>query len=165
MKYSEAKPKIKSGDLLAWSHKKWGSWYDFQIQMVRAFTQSDYCHVGIAWCIAGRTFVIEAVGSGVRIFPLSHAESFYWVPLPVEWSEKVEEFALSTIGEPYSKIECFKAFFGMELEETKERTWECAELAMAILGQAGCKLNVSPTPSKVVQAALEKGNSLCFVEV
>ena len=53
MKYINFRENIVSGDLLAWTHHGWNSWYNFQIQMVRAFTQSEYSHVGIAWCTGG----------------------------------------------------------------------------------------------------------------
>lgn len=35
MKYKEIRPLIKSGDILAWSHRGWKSWYDIKIQFVR----------------------------------------------------------------------------------------------------------------------------------
>ena len=70
-KYSEYRDQIKSGDLLAWSHRGFRSWHDFKVQAVRLFTQSEYSHVGIAWVVGGRVFVIEAVEPRVRIFPLS----------------------------------------------------------------------------------------------
>jgi hypothetical protein len=63
MKYEAAREKVKSGDLLAWSHRGWRSWYDIQIQLVRFFTQSEYSHVGIAWVVGGRVH-IPAIKAG-----------------------------------------------------------------------------------------------------
>jgi len=60
MKYSEVRDTIKSGDLLAWSHRGWRTWYDIKIQAVRFFTQSEFSHVGVAWAVGGRVFVLEA---------------------------------------------------------------------------------------------------------
>src|SRR3990167_457790 len=98
MKYAEVREHLKSGDLLAWSHRGWGSWYDFQIQMVRMFTRSEYCHVGIAWVVSERVFVLEAVSTGVRIFPLSRELPFYWVPLRSAWEDEVDAWALKQVG-------------------------------------------------------------------
>ena len=115
MKYLDFRENIVSGDLLAWSHHSWNSWYNFQVQMVRAFTQSEYSHVGIAWCTGGRVFVIEAVVPYVRIYPLSKCENFYYIRINKELSNKAEEFALSQIGEPYSKRMAIQSFFKMTI--------------------------------------------------
>ena len=103
MKYTDAREHLKSGDLLAWSHDRWRSWYDIKIQLVRMFTRSEYCHVGVCWCVGGRVFVLEAVSDGVRIFPLSRLLPFYWVPLSAAWEDEVEAWALRQVGERYSQ--------------------------------------------------------------
>lgn len=163
MNYEAARQSIKSGDLLAWSHRGWGSWYDFQVQMVRVFTRSEYCHVGIAWVIAGRVFVLESVQKGIRLFPLSRLLPFYWLPLPVLWTAEVEEFALSKLGAPYSKFQAVLAGVG-ELKAEDDNIWQCAEYAQAILRRLDCKLETQPTPSSLVQEAMRKGASITWVE-
>src|SRR3990167_7202548 len=137
MKYAEVRNRIRSGDLLAWTHRGWNSFYDFQVQMVRAFTQSEYSHVGIAWVIGGRVMVIEAVSSGVRIFPLSRLLPCYWVSLKLDWTEWVEETALAIVGRPYdSKLRMVLAFLGIVKQGGEERL-QCAEFVKLILTCAG----------------------------
>ncbi len=157
MKYATARSLIRSGDLLGWTHRGWGTFYDLQIQLVRTATQSEYSHVGIAWVFGGRVFVIEAVGAGVRIFPLSRAATFDLVRLGVEWTETGEEYAMAQIGCPYSKWECLKAYFG-PLEENG--LWECAKLVIAIHKRLGVDLGVISTPSDVMRAALRRDGAV-----
>jgi hypothetical protein len=157
MKYEAAREKIKSGDLLAWSHRGWRSWYDIQIQLVRFFTQSEYSHVGIAWVVCGRVLVIEAVTPKVRIYPLSKLGDFYWVPYSEPWTVDDEEIALSYVGTEYSKLEALAAFFGASWEPTG---MQCAKL-VATLRSKG-KFNV--TPSHIVETELHHGGALYKVE-
>ena len=162
MKYADFRENIVSGDLLAWTHKGWNSWYNFQIQMVRAFTQSEYSHVGIAWATGRRVFVLEAVVPFVRIYPLSMCENFYYIGMHKELSEEAEEFALSQIGELYSKIMCFKAFFGMITKGDSGR-WQCAKYANEVLRANGIDYGNNFTPTSLVQAALEDGKDLMYL--
>lgn len=160
MKYNEVRPLIKSGDLLAWSHRGWRSWRDIKIQLIKFFTQSEYSHVGTAWVIAERVFVIEAVIPLVRIYPLSKLGNFYHIPLSNAWNAQTEEVALSKVGYPYSQKEALLAFFKINGSES---TFECAELASKIAETANVNLGKKYTPTAVVQAALELGSRLCFV--
>jgi hypothetical protein len=152
MIYSKAREQIRSGDILAWTHRSWKTWYDFKIQMVRLFTQSEYSHVATAWVIGDRVFVIEAVTPLVRIFPLSKLGSFYWIPTNCKWSDTAEEFALDKVGQGYSQLQAIQAFFG---KVTNDDKWECAELASRIAEIDGIDLGKLYTPSAVVNKALE----------
>ncbi len=153
-KYNQVRSEIRSGDLLAWSHLGWRSWYDFKIQIVRFFTRSEYCHVGIAWVVGGRVFVLEAVQPKVRIFPLSKLKPFYWLPLKTEWSKASEEFALARVGEKYSELQAVKAFFDA-LKPGEDAEWQCAEYVNAVLRQEGIDLADKATPSNIVLAIQE----------
>ncbi len=157
MNYLDARKQIKSGHLLAWSHKAWASLYDFQVQMVRVFTQSEYCHVGVSYVIADRTFVIEAVGTGVRMYPASNLLPFYWFPLATNWNETAEKFALSQVGKPYSKNQAVLAQLDM-LDKGTDGLWQCAELTQQILALCGVDLTkCKSTPSAVVEEAQKLG--------
>lgn len=162
MKYSDARPLIRSGDLLAWSHRApwYRSWHDFKIAMVRMFTMSEYSHVGTAWVVGGRVFVIEAVMPLVRIYPLSKLGEFYWMQLEAEWSEATLEYALSKVGEPYSQLQAMQAFFHLP---SADALWECAELARAIAAHDGIDLGNKATPTAVVYAALINGAKAALV--
>lgn len=160
MNYSDIRLKIKSGDLLAWSHRSWKSWNDIKIQIIRFFTQSEYSHVGIAWVIGGRVFVLEAVIPLIRIYPLSKSGEFYHIPLNCDWTDTVEEFALSHVGEEYSTLEAIKAFFGKVSHDSK---WECAEYVIDVLKEAGINLGDKATPTAVVREGQLTGGSCTLV--
>lgn len=156
MKYAQIRSRIKSGDLLAWQGK------GFESRLVRALTGSSYSHVGVAWKIAGRLFVLEAALSGVRIFPLSSKGSFYWISLEgLDWSDSAEAAAMSPMGEQYSRLEAVAGYFGQTF---LAKSWQCAEYALTIYASMGYPVeSVEATPEKVV-ACLQQFGSLNFVE-
>lgn len=160
MNYKEIRPTIKSGDVLAWSHTKLRSWYDFKIWMVRLFTQSEYVHVGTAWVIGERVFVIEAVMPLVRIYPLSKLGDFYHLPLGVRWSPETEALALSYIGHRYSQVQAVRAPFG---KPPKDNLWQCAELTATISKSDDVNLGELYTPSAIVLAIQRLGVPTTYV--
>lgn len=161
--YDEIRPQIKSGDLLAWSHRTpwYKSWHDFKISIVRMFTKSEYSHVATAWVVGSRVLAIEAVIPVVRIFPLSRLGDFYLIPLKAPWSDKALNMALSKIGEPYSQLQAIQAFFELPKEDG---FWECAELVRSIALCDGIDLGDKATPSEIVRSAMKYGNSVILVE-
>ena len=161
MKYQDIREHIKSGDVLAWSHRSWKTWKDIKIQLVRFFTQSEYAHVGTAWVVGERVFVIEAVVPLVRIYPLSKLGEFYWLPMDAPWREYTEVIALEKIGFPYSEVEAVKAFLSLPLDDS---VWECAELTAESAKADGIDLGKKYTPTAIVQAALKLGKRLHFIE-
>jgi len=163
MKYAAARQRLRSGDLLAWSHRGWGSWYDLQVQAVRIFSRSEYCHVGIAWVVGGRVFVLEAVGAGVRIMPLSRQMPCYWLPLGLDWPATAEEFALLHVGEPYSKWQAVLAGLRL-LRPGADRVWQCAEFAWMVLAQAGRTLGRDVTPAGLVRAVQRGGGVTYYLD-
>lgn len=156
MDYRTIRPYIKSGHLLAWSHRApfWRSWHDFKIAMVRFFTQSEYSHVGMAWVVGNRVLVIEAVTPLVRIYPLSKLGDFYHIPINGRFGYEALSFALSRVGEPYSQLQAMASPFAELREDTK---WECAELCIAIGKRMGVDLGRIATPSEVVRTAMLNG--------
>lgn len=162
MKYTDARPLIKSGDLLAWSHRGWCSWYDLQIQAVRIFTRSEYSHVGIAWVIGGRVFVLEAVKPLVRIFPLSKLVPFYWLPFDGSWTADAEESGLAHIGESYSTLQAVNGFLGT-LRPGADTEWQCAEYVDIVMKANGIDLGPVITPSALVYQAQNRSAVLRLV--
>lgn len=154
--YAQARPSIRSGDLLAWTHRAWRSWYDVQIQAVRFFTQSEYSHVGVAWWAGDKLLVLEAVGAGVRIFPLSRLTPFYWLPMKADWAPEVEAWALDQVGLPYSKWQAVLAGLGL-LRAGADNVWQCAEYAQQVLDRLGVPLEGTPTPANLVYQAQRRG--------
>jgi len=158
MLYSDVRDKIRPGDLLAFTHEGWWSVADIESQLVRIFTRSEYSHVGIAWPVGGRVMVLEAVVPEIRIFPLSKLLPFYHLPVDGiigEWSAEVEEYALSRVGQKYSKLEAIKGLFGLTRDNNKR--WQCAEYAMAILRMAGAGIDCRVTPTDLVRELMSLG--------
>ena len=162
MNYTTARPQIKSGDLLAWSHRApfWRSWADLQIALVRLFTRSEYSHVGTAVVLAGRVLVIEAVQPRVRLHPLSQLGDFYWLPLGASWTPNAEAYAFAQLGDSYSTASAMFGFFGMPSDDKCE---QCAELKIRIARAAGIDLGTVATPTAVVRGALELGAPMRYI--
>lgn len=165
MNYADARVHINTGDLLAWSHYDWDSWYDLQVQAVRIGTASEYCHVGLAWVFAGRVWVIESVAPVVRVVPLSNLleQGFYWLPIPPNMSGSELEFAFSKVGKGrYSKVQAVAAQLNL-LDVGADDLWECAEFVIAARRLSGVDLGPKATPSAVVKRAQELGSACHFI--
>lgn len=164
MRYNDIRNHIRPGDVIACSHEGWGSWSDIESQIVRIATRSEYTHVGIAWPIAGRVMIIEAVVPEIRIFPLAKLLPFYWISLGGEFTAKAEEFALSRVGEEYSKWEAIKGYFGGT--DLNNGHWQCAEFVQAVLRVNGTlpRGRTKATPTDLVRCFLESGSSLVMVK-
>jgi hypothetical protein len=160
IQYSDYRKNIKSGDLLVWSHRGWKSWHDIKVQMVRFFTQSEYSHVGIAWVIGDRVFVIEAVEPCVRIYPLSKLGDFYHIKMGAEWKPETEEAALSYVGSDYKQLEAIKLYFK---PWHKGQVSECAALVLQIMSVEGIDLGDRATPDAVVLQAQLYGHPTLYV--
>ena len=161
MDYKEARSKIKSGDILAFSHEGWGSWKDFKTQMVRVFTRSTYSHVAVALVVNERVMAIENVIPYARMYPLSKLGSFYHIPMQAEWLPITEESAYSYIGSPYSQWAAIKAFF---TSLGKGNTQECAALVITILESDGIYLGDRATPDAVVLQAQLLGHPTHYIQ-
>ena len=154
MKYSDARPLIKSGDILGWTHKAgwFDSWYDFKINIVRLVTRSKYSHVGVAIVLAGRVFILESVTGGIRLEPLSKFLPCDWLTYK-ELDEAGIERAMGVCGEPYSQIEAMLGQFN-DTDSTNGK-WQCSEFVIWAL-----QLNCLATPSAVVDCALSQDSNL-----
>lgn len=162
MIYADARPGIRSGDLLAFSHGSWRTWDGIRTNLVRIFTRSTYSHVGVAWVVAGRVFILEAVKPKLRIFPLSQSGGFYLLGLKAPWEPATETFALSCVGTRYSDEAAIDGFLDRLQPHSVQ---QCSAYAMEVLARDGIDLGPRATPDAVVQAALERlGAELVFVE-
>lgn len=159
MEYSDARLEIKSGDLLSWSG------HSFFSKVIKIFTQSSMTHVGIAYKLGNRLFVIEAMeGKGVRLFPLSRRTPFFWIKPIIRdhlWNDMVERTAVERIGDKYSFKECLRAVLNKKLK--KDNYWQCAEFASYILSLMGYPTNGYTTPHILVQKMLDENCALIKV--
>ena len=160
MIYKQARPMIRSGDVLAWSHRGITSWHDLKIWFVRLFQRSEYSHVGTAWVVGNRVFVIEAVMPKVRIYPLSKLGDFYWLQMGAYWRKATETLALSFVGDDYSQMQAIVSPF---VTPPNDDRWECAELVATVARQDSIDLGAVYTPSEVVLAAQKRGAPLTYV--
>jgi hypothetical protein len=161
MQYSVARSKIKSGDLIAFSHGSWKSWSDIKTNMIRIFTRSAFSHVGIAWVVGGRVLILEAVMPKIRIYPLSLLGDFYHLPQKAKWKKETEEYALSKIGTDYSQYVAVSAFFSPVEDENVQ---QCCAYAIEVMEREGIDLGPMARPDTVVQKALDNGSSMVFVK-
>jgi len=162
MKYADYRDRIRSGDVLAWSHIPLRSFYDLLIWIVRIVTVSEYAHVGLALKIGGRVWVLESVSPVVRLVPLSNLLPVYVIPIGTHWTPEVEEYALSLVGKAkYSRWEAVKAFFG---QNEDDEAWECAELVKEVLEKAHVRFAGRAVPSDVVLAAQKRCGAMLLLE-
>ena len=155
MRYQDLRDDIRSGDVLAWTHRAppWASWYDFKVWLVRLGTRSEYSHVGLAWVVAGRVFVIESVTPLVRIVPLSNLLPAYHITADALTDEQ-ERRALSLVGEgKYSQIEA--ALASLDKNDESNAWWQCAEFVKWVK-----RLACRATPAAVVAHLLTLGGQL-----
>ncbi len=151
--YVQHRSQIRSGDLLVWSKNGHSKLSNFILFIIKLFTQSTYAHVGIAWKIGKRLFVIEATIPQVRIIPVSEKDEFYHIPLNIEWKKDYDVFLLDKIGLDYSIFDAINAFLGKRLE--KDDRWQCAELANEFYRSIGIEFGEAYTPGDLVEAVLE----------
>lgn len=162
--YDNIRTHIKSGDIVAWSHTGLSSKYDFEMFLVRLFTRSEYVHVGVVWKIAGRIFVLESTTSGIRIFPLSKLTPFYLLNNKYKWNKTIEEYALSKLGQEYSKFEAIKGFLDL-VKPGEDNKWQCAEYTLWLLEKmSNKKIDIKSTPSAIVEFLLGEGSNIIFVQ-
>lgn len=129
------------------------------------FTRSEYAHVAVAWRMATRVWVIEAVVPNVRVFPLSRLLPCYWLSGERRnaWTSAIEESVLKIVGQDYSKWEAIRSFAGKVTPGANER-WQCAETAAYLRAALTLADYGSPTPTSLVNATLREGASLRLIE-
>lgn len=163
MNYEAYRKNIKTGDLLVWSNQ--GS-SGFVQWIIRLFTLSEYCHVGVAWVIGNRIMIIEAVRPYVRIFPLSRSLPFYHVRMHLDVKEEHLTKLLSRVGDSYSMRDAIVSYFK---KPSVDNEWQCVELTKDFYRQFGLDFKDAWTPSHLVESLLsqsspEKCYSLCLVD-
>ena len=160
--YASVRPDIKTGDILAWSHGSWQSFYMAQLNLVRIFTRSEFNHVGVAWVKDDRVLLVEAMVPRIVAHPLSTYLPCYHIPMTI--GHISDERMLEKLGGKYSKWEAIRGFLNKEmLEENKK--WQCSKHTQWLhLENTSDWGKVPSTPSAVVKFALEElGEQLNFL--
>ena len=152
---------IKSGDLLAFSHGNWKTWGGIKTEAVRIFTRSTYSHVGMAYVIGARVFVLEAVKPCIRMYPLSLSGDFYHLPLKQKWNKACERFALACLGIKYSEVTAMEAYIH-PLEDGNVS--ECAAYVREVFKRMSIDLGDRSTPDAVILKAQMLGAPSIYIE-
>lgn len=149
---------IRSGDLLVWSTNK-KNWLSRMIlKFIRFMTASEFAHVGVAWRIEGRLWVVEATIPVVRLSPVKDDDEFFHVPVNLQWNAGCENYLIDKIGLPYSVMDDVRAYLGEALDDDKK--WQCAELANDFYRSQGIDIGIcSNTPTEVVNNLIIKSDS------
>ncbi len=155
MRYLDHKHHIRTGDLLVWSNVPVGGSSKFIGSAIRLFTMSEYCHVGIAWVIGKRVFVVEAVPPSIRIYPLSKLIPFYHVKMSLAPNEADVEALISRVGESYSRIQAIMSYFKAP---TPDNEWQCVEYAKDFYKRFDLEFGDVWTPSDFVESVLSKSS-------
>lgn len=150
--YMTNRSNIQSGDLLIWSRDKNSRISNIYLNLIRFFTRSEFAHVAVAWRLEGRLYIVEATMPVVRLSPIRDDDSFYHIPMGVQWSSKAEDFLLDKIGLFYSLLDAARGYFGITTQ--KDSRWQCAELCNYFYRELDIDLGEDLTPSGLVKTAL-----------
>lgn len=154
---SDIKDQINTGDLVAFSHREYGSITSFILWLYQKVAKVDYSHVGVVIKLGERLFIVEAVPPRVNITPIEKVDDFYWIPTKIQTSERWQiDYLLKSVETPYSIVDMFTHYLGMKFR--KDRVY-CSELASAFYYHVGYILDRSAghTPDKIVRATKEAG--------
>ena len=123
VEYEASRPHIQNGDVLLYRGRSWAS------RLVRWSTRARYSHAGLAVWWNDRLMVMEAVGKGVVVSPLSKNVRTYHGS--VEWFTSVEAispddrlrmcaFAQQELGKEYALWRALVLGFRMLLQRDVE---------------------------------------------
>lgn len=113
--YKKVRDKIKDGDILMYKGKGFTSW------MVKKFTRSQYSHAGITVWWNNRLMVMEAVGKGVVLTPLSrNVENYHgeveWYQFHKDVPRDLREVMVITAQEELGKEYDMKGVIGLGIK-------------------------------------------------
>lgn len=161
MRYAEYRNNIRSGDILAWTHRGIKSLYDLKTAIVKTVTRSDYVHVGIAWTYHGRVFVLEATPPLVRVVPLSNLLPCYVLHMNRGFSPEAENKAFQHVGSTkYSTVDAILSLIGINLTEGMQ----CVEYTKEVLSANRIHFDCRNIPSEFIIEAQKLATGTVYVE-
>ena len=147
---------IHNGDLLAWKN-------DGTIvgNLVAYMTKGTYTHVGLAWTLHNRAYVLDAFWKGgVRLRYLGDNLPVDIIHTNIKWNKELEDDALSKLGRSYNFAAA--AMLGMDITPNYDSE-VCSLYAAAILRKGGISLprdkSVTLTPQKLVEKICDIKNT------
>ncbi len=156
LKYHEARKHIKDGDILLYKGK--GLFRSgFIPTLVQWVTRSPYSHAGIAAWWNDRLMVIEAIGSGVIVNPVSLSLERYRATVEwFSWGEEISDekrremilYAQKELGKGYAVFLAFWFMikmlfvgrFNKRDRSRKEKYYYCSEFVANVYSHAGLDL-------------------------
>ena len=165
--YKIARPAIRSGDLIAFTHRipPWNSWYDFQVWGVRLSQLSEYSHVGIAIVEDGRVNILESVEPRPRLAFLSDWLPAFHIQMELDWTLELDEYAKHFVLDDkyrYSKLDAMISPFRLNNRENYKI--ECGELCNLIYKKAGILVDWRDTPADIVRGCQKRGGGVVLLE-
>lgn len=158
MRYSEARPDIQSGDIVAWQGRHWAA------RLIQRVTRSQYSHVAVVWRVSGRLFILEAVPrKGVSMLPLSVCPEFDWIATGVDWAPEAQGFALAQLGKNYSYVDAILA--GLNIKMMVKDWWICSEYVREVVKKCNVHVpGIVQTPVQLIQHFRKQDCPIRFVE-
>ena len=147
--YKDMRNNVSSGDLLIWEDSEESLVSRIILKCIRLFTKQQYGHVGIAWRVGGRLLCVEAVPSGIRIWPVSEFDRFFYVETGMTFKDKDADWLLDKVGQPYPLNSLFRSIF--KLQPKVGDNLNCVELSTRFYQQAGYQIGDTYTPGDLVE--------------
>lgn len=152
--YNKFRPnKVKNGDLLAWKNDG-----TFLANVISYMTKGIYTHVGIAWTLHNRVYVLDAYHKGgVRLRYLGDDLPVDLIKTDIKWSSQLEDDALSKLGRSYNYIGA--AMLGVNVTPSYDAD-VCSLYAANIIRKGGIEIpKIALTPQKLVDIICEHKKS------
>jgi len=141
-RYDYMRSSIKDGDILLYKGSGWFS------ALIKFFTKSKYSHAGIVCWWNNRLMVLEAVGKGVIVTPLSKnikeypgtVELFFPNKISEAQRKKIISFAQIELGKEYSIWKLFLYMFTKKDKRDayrKENKLFCSHFVASTYNYAG----------------------------
>ena len=159
MKLSDAR--IKSGDIIAFSHGDFQTIKGWQTEGVRFIERSTYSHVAVAVVKDGKVYIYQAIEPETVCVPLAGVGECFWLSCNFPWTQAAQDFAEARLGVKYSKLDAMRNYL---LPVRPDDCQECAAFAIAIHHRNGVDLGDMARPDDVVKAALKQDAVLTLVE-
>lgn len=163
--YSNIRSEIKTGDLLIWKTTQIEDFFDLFLFLYQKIFGAMYTHMAIAVRWDNRVMMVEAAPPASRLFPVSRARSFYWIPVGIEAHESQIEYLLSQLGRKYSLWDLVRSKF--KLKRSLEEDY-CSDLASEFYNEIGYinDDNAGLTPDSMVAAIMKaSGQEPIFVKM
>jgi hypothetical protein len=142
MKYAEARDLINDGDILLY-----GNDGTLISRVISWWTKSEFTHVGMAYRLGQRIFVIEAYpGQGVRMEPLSLRIPKKVKRMGFVWTDLADGIAMNDMMKPYSKWEASLAGLGFRTKDSNGR-YICTKYVAEICKALGFEFECDYTPA------------------